>query len=139
MGRAKPTQVRWSPKKTGRKLMIEVSSDVKRFELTVRAESIRRAMSIAEDFTPQLLLRVVYPIEPETFFVRDPTAAAGPVSSKCLTPQRVKQEAAEEMRDHERLVAYFDKTFVVMMGDALPPWTRAKWSPSTRSAELWPR
>jgi hypothetical protein len=60
--------------------MIEVSiqvgsSDVC-FEIAVRAESIRQALSIAGDRYAGSDLKVVFPIKPETFFVKDLAAAA---------------------------------------------------------------
>lgn len=48
-----------------------VSSGAVRLSLSVRAESIRRAVSAVESLYPGADVRVAYPIEPETFFVRD--------------------------------------------------------------------
>jgi len=45
--------------------------------LSVRAGSIRRALEIATDQNPGRALRVVFPLDPETFFVRDDAAEAG--------------------------------------------------------------
>ena len=39
--------------------------------LTVRAESIRRALEIAGERNPGCALNVVFPLDPDTFFVRD--------------------------------------------------------------------
>jgi hypothetical protein len=52
-----------------------VSGGVDRISVLVRAESIRRAVSAAEGLYPGADVRVVYPIEPETFFVRDAAAS----------------------------------------------------------------
>lgn len=73
-----------TPQKKRRCPMIKVSVEVNnggvaRFGLSVRAESIGRAVSIAESLYPGSKTRVVFPIEPETFFVEDPAAMAGPV------------------------------------------------------------
>jgi hypothetical protein len=59
--------------------MIRVSIDVDagRSRLTVRAGSIRRALEVAEDQNPGCTLRVVFPLDPETFFVRDEAAEVG--------------------------------------------------------------
>ena len=52
-----------------------VSSGAVRLSLSVRAESIRRAVSAVEFLYPGADVRVAYPIEPETFFVRDAAAS----------------------------------------------------------------
>lgn len=64
--------------------MINVSVEVSNgggacFGLSVRAESIGLAVSIAQSLYPGSKTQVVFPIEPETFFVEDPAATAGPV------------------------------------------------------------
>ena len=38
---------------------------------SVRAESIRRALEIVGERNPGCALKVVFPLDPETFFVRD--------------------------------------------------------------------
>ncbi len=58
---------------------IEVDSGAGRFGLEVRAESIARALSIAKALYPGADARVVFPIEPEGFFVEDSAATPGPV------------------------------------------------------------
>jgi len=52
-----------------------VSSGADRLSVSVRAESIRRAVSAAEGLYPGAHVRVTYPIEPETFFVRNAAAS----------------------------------------------------------------
>lgn len=58
--------------------MIRVSIDVDgaavRSRLSVRAESIQRALQIAGERNPGCALRVVFPLDPETFFVREPVS-----------------------------------------------------------------
>lgn len=39
--------------------------------LYVRAESIRHALEVAEEHNPGCALNVVFPLEPDTFFVQD--------------------------------------------------------------------
>ena len=56
--------------------MISVCIEVDRGEarsttLSVRAESILRALEVAEKQCPGCALNVVFPLDPETFFVRD--------------------------------------------------------------------
>ncbi len=58
---------------------IEVDTGAARFALAVRAESIGRALGLAEALYPGADARVVFPIEPEEFFVEDPAARPGPV------------------------------------------------------------
>jgi hypothetical protein len=45
--------------------------------VAVRAESIRRAVGIVNAYYPGANARIVHPIEPEAFFVRDAAAPAG--------------------------------------------------------------
>lgn len=64
------------------KVSVEVSNggvEGDRFGVMVRAESIGQALSIAGSLYPGLKTQVVFPIEPETFFVDDPAATVGPV------------------------------------------------------------
>ena len=39
--------------------------------LYVKAESIRRAIEVAEEHNPGCAVNVVFPLDPETFFVQD--------------------------------------------------------------------
>lgn len=62
--------------------MVRVSIDVDgatsgRSRLSVRAESIQGAMEIAAERNPRCSLRVVFPLDPETFFVREPASDTG--------------------------------------------------------------
>ena len=41
--------------------------------VSVRAENILRALEIAEERNPGCALNVVFPLDPDTFFVRDGT------------------------------------------------------------------
>ena len=52
-----------------------VSSGADCISVSVRAESIRRAVSAVEGLYPGADVRVAYPIDPETFFVRDVAAS----------------------------------------------------------------
>ena len=60
------------------RISIEVDNGAARFCLTVRAETIGRAVGIAEALHPGADVRVVFPIEPEGFFVENPHATPGP-------------------------------------------------------------
>jgi hypothetical protein len=55
---------------------IEVGNGAARFGVAVRAESIRRAVETVKPRYPDADARVVYPIVPEAFFVRELTALA---------------------------------------------------------------
>ena len=50
--------------------------------LYVRAESIRRAIEVAEDHNPGCAMKVVFPLDPDTFFAQD-------------SPEGVEAETAE--------------------------------------------
>jgi hypothetical protein len=66
------------------RVSIEVDTGAARFGLEVRAESIARALGLAEALYPGADARVVFPIEPEGFFVEDPVATPGPVGLEVL-------------------------------------------------------
>jgi hypothetical protein len=53
------------------RISIQVSSDSARFRVMVEAESIERALEIARRHNPGKECRVTFPIDPETFFVKD--------------------------------------------------------------------
>jgi hypothetical protein len=58
------------------RVTVEVVSDAAHSMVTVRAESIRRAVEIAKEHNPSCDARVTFPIDPEAFFVSNPAAAA---------------------------------------------------------------
>jgi hypothetical protein len=57
------------------KVCVEVRSGVARFKVAVRAESIRRALSLVRERYPKREAKVKCPIDPEGFFVEEPTAS----------------------------------------------------------------
>ncbi len=59
------------------RVSIEIRSGSASFDVAVQAESIQRALSIAGANHPGSDVRVRFPIDPETFFVKDPAAQAG--------------------------------------------------------------
>ncbi len=61
------------------KVSFEVGSGSASFGAAVRAESIRQAVDVAEARYPGCDVRVVFPIDPEAFFVRGPAGAAGTI------------------------------------------------------------
>ncbi|HZY58048.1 MAG TPA: hypothetical protein VFE09_09675 [Rubrobacteraceae bacterium] len=56
------------------RITIEASNGAARYRVAVQAESIRRALEIVEGLNPGSDFRVTFPIDPETFFVKDPAA-----------------------------------------------------------------
>lgn len=58
------------------RIHIEVRSEGSCFRATVCAISIERALALANAHYPEGDIRVMFPIEPESFFVRDGTTAS---------------------------------------------------------------
>jgi hypothetical protein len=56
------------------KIQMEVVKETARFTVSVRAQSIQQAKAIVGHYYPASEPRVVFPIEPESFFVNDPAA-----------------------------------------------------------------
>ena len=52
------------------KISIEVRSSAARFRVALVAESIEGALEIAKRYNPGKECKVVFPIDPENFFVR---------------------------------------------------------------------
>jgi hypothetical protein len=59
------------------KVSMEVRSGAAHFDVAVQAESIQRAMSFVKERYSKGSVKVKFPIEPESFFVEDPTARRG--------------------------------------------------------------
>jgi hypothetical protein len=59
------------------KASLEVRSGTARFRVAVSAQSIERAVSLVGGRYPKCDVKVIFPIEPEAFFVVDPAAQAG--------------------------------------------------------------
>ena len=53
------------------KVSVEVSRGAARYRVAVQAESIKRALEIVEGQNSRCAARVMFPIEPEEFFVGD--------------------------------------------------------------------
>ena len=58
------------------RITVEVSQGAARFGVEVQAESIKRALEIVESQNPSCAAKVVFPIEPEEFYVGDATVTA---------------------------------------------------------------
>jgi hypothetical protein len=60
-------------------ISIEVSSGTARFKVSLLAESIEGALEIAKRYNPGKECKVVFPIDPEGFFVEDDLERDGAV------------------------------------------------------------
>ncbi len=58
------------------RITVEVSQGAARSRVAVQAESIKRALEIVESQNPSGAAKVVFPIEPEEFYVEDTTVTA---------------------------------------------------------------
>ena len=61
------------------RISVEVRSGTARFRVGVQAQSIRKALDMVGGRYPQDEVRVAFAIEPEHFFVGEPSAPAGTV------------------------------------------------------------
>jgi hypothetical protein len=61
------------------KIAIEVRSSAARFKVALLAESIEGALEIAKRYNPGKECQVVFPIDPESFFVEDDPGRGGVV------------------------------------------------------------
>jgi hypothetical protein len=71
------------------KVSIEVRSGAARFRVGIQASSIQSAVSLAKGLYSAIDVRVVFPIDPEDFFVGDTSAKEGLVERGM--PQEEKQ------------------------------------------------
>ena len=66
--------------------MVRVTVDVGRgaiqYRVAVQAESILRALEIAEDMDPGREIKVTFPIDPDSFFVEESAAVAGQIEQE---------------------------------------------------------
>ena len=56
------------------KVSIEVCNGAVHFNVSVKAQSIERAVSVVRGSYPGCVVRVKFPIDPEGFFVKEPAA-----------------------------------------------------------------
>ena len=61
------------------KISIEVKSGTARFNVAAQAESIEEALEIAKGYNSGKECKVVFPIDPEVFFVNDGLGGGGVV------------------------------------------------------------
>ena len=63
------------------KVTVEVRSEAARFRVGVQAPSIQSAVSLARRLHPAGDVKVIFPIDPMGFFVKDPAAQVGPIEN----------------------------------------------------------
>jgi hypothetical protein len=61
------------------KIAIEVRSSAARFKVALLAESIEEALELAKRYNPGKECKVVFPIDPEVFFVENDLGRGGVV------------------------------------------------------------
>jgi len=61
------------------KIAIEVRSSAARFKVALVAESIEGALEMTKRYNPGKQCKVVFPIDPEVFFVEDDLGRGGAV------------------------------------------------------------
>ena len=66
------------------RITVDIDSGTARYRVAVQAESIQRALELVERMDPVCKSGVAFPIDPETFFVNDPTAKVGAVDREKL-------------------------------------------------------
>jgi hypothetical protein len=54
----------------------EVNTEATRFRVGVRAQSIQQAVDVVRMHYPGAAVRVIFPLDPETFFVKDDVSVA---------------------------------------------------------------
>ncbi len=59
------------------RVSIEVRSDTARFRIRVQASSLQSALSLVKEFYSASDVKVVFPIDPEGFFVEEALGAEG--------------------------------------------------------------
>ena len=66
-----------TPQKKMIKISIEVKSSSARFKVAAQAESIEEALEMARRYNSGKECKVVFPIDPEGFFVKDDKTSPG--------------------------------------------------------------
>ena len=71
------------------RISVEVRSGTARFRVGVQAQSIREALGVVGSRYPRGVVGVAFPIEPDGFFVREPSAPA-----RVIGNEQIQKEAA---------------------------------------------
>jgi hypothetical protein len=64
------------------RVTVEVGRGAIRYRVAVQAESILRALEIAEGMNPGGEIKVTFPIDPDSFFVEESAAVAGQIEQE---------------------------------------------------------
>ena len=75
------------------RVSIEVRSKAARFRVGIQASSIQRALSLVQSLYSPSDVRVIFPIDPENFFVEDVLAKEGLI------------EGGKPQKEHDELAA----------------------------------
>jgi hypothetical protein len=62
------------------RVLVKLGDDSTGFRVSVRAESIERAVDLASEQYPGSKVKVLFPIDPESFFIGDQGVVGAPVS-----------------------------------------------------------
>ena len=80
------------------RIAVEVADGAARYEVAVQAESIGCALKIAEGLGLGSDIKVKFPLDPETFFVKDPVAKAGLVEQEELRCRSTSKLCSQEQK-----------------------------------------
>lgn len=64
------------------RVTVEVGRGAIQYRVAVQAESILRALEIAEGMNPGREIKVTFPIDPDSFFVEESAAVAGQIEQE---------------------------------------------------------
>ncbi len=64
------------------RVTVEVGRGAIQYRIAVQAESILRALEIAEGMNPGREIKVTFPIDPDSFFVEESAAVAGQIEQE---------------------------------------------------------
>ena len=64
------------------RVTVEVGRGAIQYRIAVQAESILRALEIAEGMNPGREIKVTFPIDPDSFFVEESAAVAGRIEQE---------------------------------------------------------
>jgi hypothetical protein len=75
------------------RVSVEVKNGAARFRVGVQASSIQSALNLVKGFYSSSDVKVLFPIDPEGFFVEDPVALEGLIQSDNSQEEKVELAA----------------------------------------------
>jgi hypothetical protein len=79
------------------RILVEVGNDTARFLVAAHADNLQQAVEFVKDRYPSSDARVVFPLDPEMFFVENPAAkAAGLVELELPTHARSPRSGSRQ-------------------------------------------